>query len=70
MTLLSEYPAPFSCSHQQPPIMFSFHCQAYDEVIVTTKWDADGFLACCMLFAAFTAEVRQTAEVSKDGPAR
>ncbi|CAM9245032.1 unnamed protein product [Pylaiella littoralis] len=42
-----------------PPENFYIDVSAYDEVVLTTEWEADGFLAACMLFAIVTAEARR-----------
>ena len=43
--------------------------QAFDEVVLTTEWEADGFLAACMVFAIVTAEARR-APVAPGGTER
>ncbi len=35
--------------------------QVYDEVVLTTDWEASGIMAVGMTFAAFTAEARRAA---------
>lgn len=41
--------------------------QAYDEIVLTTDWEADGFLAACMVFGMVSAGVDRssTAETRK-----
>lgn len=41
--------------------------QAYDEVVLTTDGEADGFLAACVVFAAFTVDARRAAAAAAPG---
>ena len=45
-------------THTYTTHAFATH-QAYDEVVLTTDWEADGFLSACVVFAVFTAEARR-----------
>ncbi|CAM9902236.1 unnamed protein product, partial [Ectocarpus fasciculatus] len=42
---------------------------AYDEVVLTTEWEADGLLAACLLFSVVTAETKRAPSAS-DGTKR
>ncbi|CBN77031.1 expressed unknown protein [Ectocarpus siliculosus] len=42
---------------------------AYDEVVLTTEWEADGLLAACLLFSVVTAETKR-APFASDGTKR
>ncbi|CAN0399014.1 unnamed protein product, partial [Ectocarpus sp. 12 AP-2014] len=41
----------------------------YDEVVLTTEWEADGLLAACLLFSVVTAETKR-APFASDGSKR
>eukprot|EP00903_Cladosiphon_okamuranus_P015398 g14222.t1 len=51
------------------PENFFIDVSSFYEVVLTTEWEADGFLAACMVFAIVTAEARR-APVSPGGAER